>query len=247
MYLTGRLYAESPQRAVEEREFPARQGRRTFAYLICHRLRPVPFEELAEAVWNKPVASWETALSSIVSKLRSLLAPLGGERPSIPSVSGAYQLLLPGDAWVDIEESRAAIDEAEGLVRAGAVKAAWGPACVAAAISRRPFLPADNADWIDAQRRDLHACHIGALDCLSQISLANNEPNLAAQFASDAVSLEPFRETGYQRLMRALDTMGNRGEALRVYERCRQVMAEELGVDPSPQTQAVYLEILQAD
>jgi SARP family transcriptional regulator, regulator of embCAB operon len=60
------------------------------------------------------------------------------------------------------------------------------------------------------------------------------------------VALEPFRETSYQLLMRAHAAVGNRAEALRVYEHCRRLLSEELGVPPSPQTEAVYLEILRS-
>ena len=64
--------------------------------------------------------------------------------------------------------------------------------------------------------------------------------------AREAVALEPFRETSYQLLMRAHAAVGNRAEALRVYERCRCLLSEELGVPPSSQTEAVYLEILRS-
>ena len=51
----------------------------------------------------------------------------------------------------------------------------------------------------------------------------------------------PRREAGYRQLMRALAAAGERAEALRVWERCRTTLVEELGVDPSPETEAVYL------
>jgi DNA-binding SARP family transcriptional activator len=40
--------------------------------------------------------------------------------------------------------------------------------------------------------------------------------------------------------------MGNRAEALRVFDQCRHLLREELGTSPSPQTEAVFLEILRA-
>ena len=46
--------------------------------------------------------------------------------------------------------------------------------------------------------------------------------------------------------MKALADAGNRAEALRLYERCRSVLAEELGVPPSPATNAVYAAIVSA-
>ena len=44
--------------------------------------------------------------------------------------------------------------------------------------------------------------------------------------------------------MRVHQRAGDRGEALRVFERCRKLLAEELGVEPSSETEGVYLEIL---
>jgi DNA-binding SARP family transcriptional activator len=64
--------------------------------------------------------------------------------------------------------------------------------------------------------------------------------------AEEAVALEPFRETGYRQLMRAHAAGGNRAEALRAFQRCRALLADELGVDPSPETEAAYLQLLRA-
>ncbi len=44
--------------------------------------------------------------------------------------------------------------------------------------------------------------------------------------------------------MAALDGAGNRAEALRVYQRLRRVLADELGIDPSPETETAYLDLL---
>ena len=63
---------------------------------------------------------------------------------------------------------------------------------------------------------------------------------------SEAVALEPYREQAYLKLIKAQAAGGNRAVALHTYERCRRLLAEELGVTPSPQTEAVYLELLGA-
>ena len=39
--------------------------------------------------------------------------------------------------------------------------------------------------------------------------------------------------------------LGYRAEALRVYHRCRALLGEELGIDPSPETESLYLELLR--
>jgi peptide/nickel transport system substrate-binding protein len=67
----------------------------------------------------------------------------------------------------------------------------------------------------------------------------------AVSWAQQAIELEPFRETGYRLLMEAHAADGNRAEALRVYERCRRLLADELGAYPSPETESVYQRLLQ--
>lgn len=112
--------------------------------------------------------------------------------------------------------------------------------------SRRPFLMGEEGPWATQKRAELRDMLVRAHDCLSEIFIFSGEPALAAKHAEQAVILEPFRETSYQLLMRAHAAAGNRAQALRVYQRCRSLLAEELGVPPSPQTEAVYLDILRA-
>jgi DNA-binding SARP family transcriptional activator len=45
--------------------------------------------------------------------------------------------------------------------------------------------------------------------------------------------------------MRLHAQMGNRAEALRVFGRCRELLREELGASPSPETEALFLQILR--
>jgi DNA-binding SARP family transcriptional activator len=82
------------------------------------------------------------------------------------------------------------------------------------------------------------------LDCLTDVWIANGEPALALAAAQEAITLEPFRETGYQRLLRLQVALGNRAEALRTYEECRRLLRDELGSDPSEATQTLYRELL---
>jgi len=120
---------------------------------------------------------------------------------------------------------------------------AWGPCNIAAITARQPFLAGDEGEWIERERARLHGILVRALACLSGIWLLNGEPWLAVGSARECVALEPFREEGYRRLMWAYTAVGDRAEALRVYEACRTLLAKELGTDPSPETQAAYQEV----
>src|SRR5207247_2128627 len=92
----------------------------------------------------------------------------------------------------------------------------------------------------------LRDCRLRALESRSAVCLEKELFPLAGRDAELVLELEPFRETAYRLLMRAHAGAGNPAEALRVYERCRSVIEEELGASPSPETEAVYLDILRA-
>ena len=58
--------------------------------------------------------------------------------------------------------------------------------------------------------------------------------------------MEPLREVGYQLLIRAYTKAGNRSEAVQAYQQCQKALGEQLGIDPSPETEALYLQALGA-
>jgi SARP family transcriptional regulator, regulator of embCAB operon len=246
IYLTGKVLVEGDGKILlDEERLIGKQGRLTFAYLVYERLRPVSRDELAGELWPGAVPpSWERSLSAIISKLRALLAGLPGV--ILDGSFGHYRLSLPADAWIDVEVANGAIDRAESALRGDEPREARGWALVALQISRRPFLMGEEGPWTTVKRSGLREILVRAHECLSEPSIWHREPEYAVKHAREAVTLEPFRETSYQLLMRAHAAVGNRAEALRVYERCRTLLSEELGVPPSSQTEAVYLEILRS-
>lgn len=250
LYLTGHISLELGDRLVTETAVPGRQGRLAFVFLAAHRGRPIGRDELAEVIWrDDPPREMEAALSALLSKLRALLRAAGwpSETAGIEVCSGAIRMRLPSDTWVDIEAAGNAIDEAEGALRAGEPAKAWGFANVAVSIGRRPLLPRHDAPWIEARRNMLRSVLTRGLECLATVSGSIGDEALAVQYVNDVLEVEPFRESAYRHLMRLHAALGNRAEALRVFHRCRDLFREELGATPSPQTEAVFLDILRSN
>ena len=246
IYLTGRILIENGQTLVEERELAGRQGRLAFAFLVSERHRPVPKEELIAVVWrDAPPNEIDTALSAILSKLRAAFKK-AGSTIAVDVRAGTVDVRLTQDVWIDLEHAANAIDEAEGALRAGDAKRAWSDAVVLVVIARRPFLPGEDAPWIEARRTRLRSLLVRGLHVLSQVTALNGEDALAVQYATEMIELEPFQETGYRHLMQMHAQMGNRAEALRVFGKCRELFKDELGADPSQETERVFLEILRA-
>ena len=82
------------------------------------------------------------------------------------------------------------------------------------------------------------------MSVLADACLRSGYAREAAKWAEELIALSPFREAGYRRLMEARVLAGDRAEALHVFERCRQLLAEELGAYPSPETESIYRELL---
>ena len=216
-------------------QLPGRQGRLAAAFLLTERSRPVSRDELADVLWpDTPPPRFDVALSAIVSKLRVVL---GRER--VITASGCYRIALPQSAWVDVEAAAEGVHLAEGALLAGRPAHAYGHAVVAAAILRRPFLHGQEGPWIELRREALRTAHVRALDCLAEVHEWNGEHSLALRAAGEAVEIEPYRESGYRRLMRLHQRASDEAEGLRVYGRLVDLLDRELGAEPAAETRAL--------
>src|SRR5918994_1126953 len=120
--LCGRLVVELDGRRGEG-ALPGAKGRLLFAYLVLNRERRMSRDELLVAVYGEDASpDQHPSLSVLLSKLRSVVGQelLAGRSES--------ELVLPRDAFVDVEAAREALHRAESHVVAGEWAESWGPA-----------------------------------------------------------------------------------------------------------------------
>jgi len=249
IHLCDRVAVEAEGKTLPDSLLGGHQGRLALAFLVMERHRSVPREELAEVLWPEALpASWSGSLSAVVSKLRRLLTEAGLDGPAaLAAAFGCYRLHLPNDTWVDAEVAAAAVSAGEQALAGGDAVTALAQASMARSIAGGLFLPGEDCAWVDAQRARLQEVLVRALHCQAEAHLASGEAVQAIGPAVEVVSVEQFREAGWRLLMRAHAAAGDRAEALRVWERCRRLLVEELGASPSPETEAVYFELLRQD
>jgi predicted ATPase/DNA-binding SARP family transcriptional activator len=242
--LTGQVRIEHGDAVLDEAGLPGRQGRLVLA-LLALAGGPVHRDVLADALWpGGPPATWERTLSGVISRLRAAFATAHFEDTSIANAFGCYELQLPAGAEIDVRRAAARTDEGERLVAIGDHAAARDAAEDALLVARRPLLAGEEARWLTAERDELRALRVRALDVLAAAALG---AATAIDAATEAIDTDPFRESSHALLMRAHAALGNTAEALLAYERCRELLAEELGIDPSPETKALHVALLQAD
>lgn len=230
----------------EVRRLGSAQARVALAYLTLERQRGVARDTLAEAVWPDDLPStWASALRTVVSRVRAFLAPaLPAGTDPVLAHGGRYLLQLPDDVLVDVELAEAAVAVAVDALARKDIPLARQRAHEAAVALRAPFLPDCDGEWVAVQRSRLEELLVIVLEVSSQASIAAGDAAAALVAASESVSRAPLRESAHRWVMAAHAAGGNRGEALRAYQKLRKLMSDELGVDPSPETEATYVELL---
>jgi DNA-binding SARP family transcriptional activator len=238
--LCGRFVLELDGRRIDA-QLPSRQGRLLFAYLALNRDRTVTRDELVDALWPfaTPTAA-PSALTVLVSKVR---AALGAQM-----LRGRSELWLnlPSDARIDVEDALAAVHEAQSAIALSDWARAWGPALRAQFIARRRLLPEHDTPWLDQWRRRLDDVHDRALEAYaaSCLGIGGTELPGAERAARTLLERAPLRETGYALLMDALAAEGNLAEAMRVYDRARTTLDQELGITPGRAIQEAHARLL---
>src|SRR5215216_6786948 len=238
--LCGRLVVELEGRRVED-ALPGGKGRLLFAYLVLNRDRRMSRDQLLTAVYGEDASpDQHPSLSVLLSKLRSVIGQ------QLLSGRSELELVLPRDAFVDVEAAREALHRAESHVAAGEWTESWGPAGVAYHVARRPLLQGEDHPWLEDWRRRLDAVQLRGLECFAEARLGLGGPTLsqAEDCARRLIELAPYRESGHRILMETLERRGNAAEALVAYDRLRVLLRDELGIAPNPALQSIHRRLL---
>jgi WD40 repeat protein/serine/threonine protein kinase len=216
--------------------------RTVLAHLILRANQAMDPDRLIDEVWgDEPPPAVRSTLRGYISHLRKALGPGLIERSS-----GGYVL----------RTERSAIDAVkfEGLVREGRAILSADPAAAAQAFEQALGL------WRGPALGDLadQASLLPEIARLEELRLAALEDRIGAELElgrhrelvpelETLVAAHPFRERLWLHLVTALYRSGRQGDALAAFQRVRGLLAEELGIDPSPQLRRLQDRILRQD
>jgi predicted ATPase/DNA-binding SARP family transcriptional activator len=219
-------------------------GARLRGLLIALALEPgrvVPKARLVDWIWGEhPPAEAANALQRLVSRLRKAL-PEG----SVEGQTDGYRLRVEPDA-VDAVRFERLVGQARNDEDPRRVRLL----CEALALWRGAAMQdvglPDSAAF-DAAVTRLERLRLTAMEDRfdAEISLGHGA-DLVTEL-TDLVAAHPVRERLVAALMRALAATGRDTEALLVYQRTREALADALGVDPSPELSAVHVALLRGE
>jgi DNA-binding SARP family transcriptional activator len=233
--LLGRFAVEHDGQEIALGSFRGRLARRLLRLLALRRGTLVPKDLIADALWpDNPPADPAGNIEVLVSRIRRAM----GDRALVRTGPGGYVLADGDRCWVDAEAFLAAVQAGQAALAARPA-GALASFRAALAIWRGEPLPEDTyAGWAQADRRRLWLTYLVALDGAATAALES--PGAAAageavSWARQAVAAEPLRESSVLLLVRALAAAGDRAGALAAFDRYRDRLAVETGLDPTPQ------------
>ncbi len=108
-----------------------------------------------------------------------------------------------------------------------------------------PFLSEDlYADWSSIQRKQLSQIYLTMCNALAEYYLEAGSYEHAMRWIGAILKENRCDEVAHRQLIRAYAAQGRRSEALRQYQLCARILAEELGVQPMPETISLFQAIL---
>jgi DNA-binding SARP family transcriptional activator len=229
------------------------KGRALLAYLALETDRFHRREALAEMLWpNQPHPQGLANLRQCLHRLRHYLDDPGNSPPVLFVTHHEINFNCNSDCWLDAAEFNRLLNAVNTHHPADlclcevcfmnlqcAADLYQGDLLTGFSLPNTPYFDW----WMLCKIEEYHRQAVFMLDRLV-IHLKHNGDYLnASKYAQRAIKLEPWRERSHRMKMRALALGGNPVAAIRQYETCRQILAAELGVEPSLRTKNLLAQI----
>ena len=218
-------------------ELGSRLQRAVLALLLAERGHAVSVDRMIDQLWHGEAPPRAIAsLQSYVSNLRRLLEPGRPQRsPATILVSAppGYAVRLPADA-VDAWEFERCLDVARDVVGHDPRAAQRSLEKGLALFRGEAYAEFADEDWASPEARRLAELRVQARELWAQVALRTGPPARVVPAASELTREYPLREEGWRLLALAQWGAGRQGDALAALRQARQVLGDELGVDPGP-------------
>ena len=227
-------------------EWSSLKARSIFKYLITHSGTAVAKDILMDVFW--PDSDLEAARRNLHQAIYSLRQTLKQGCPDcqpVPFENDCYLLNPELNLWIDYIEFEKHAKAGRQFELAGDLAEAIREYSRAEALYQGDFLKEDlYEDWTNAQRTYLQSLYLDLVDCLSHAYVQQGKHAAAIKLCQKILSRDDCHEEIHRRLIECYLAQGQRSLAIRQYQHCVKALRNELDVAPSPETQALYQQIV---
>lgn len=244
IHLLGTIVVQRPDGTLVDGPLWRRaKVRAMLAFLALRRGQPVHRDILIDRLW--PDRDHDSALHNLnttVYNLRKSLEPdqSRGEKSTYLRYEGDCYLLDGARAhWLDIAEFESSIAQARCAEDPGRAVLLYRKAL---ALYRGEYVADLDPDLLNCslERERLSQLYLSAMEELALHHARQGEYKQACDLYLQALSIDPYRETAAQNLMRLAIRRGNRAEAIAHYRRLERALWQDLEVLPSPESCLLY-------
>jgi DNA-binding SARP family transcriptional activator len=235
----------------QEVDLGPRLQRALLAILVLDVRHVVPVDRLIDLLWrNEPPGAAIASVQAYISQLRRVLEP--GRLARAPALVLVTQdpgyLLRAGDDQVDALRFEALARQAHADLTGGRPAAAAAGLADALALWRGdPMAEFTGEPWaVPAVNRLTEAHDLAEEDRIDAALALGGHAQAAAELEA-VVAARPLRERRWGQLILATYRCGRQADALRAYQRCRTVLAGELGLEPGPGLRRLEAAVLAQD
>lgn len=232
--------------------FPTDKIRGLFAYLVIESDRAHARTALADLFWpDYPENVARRNLRLSLHRLRATIEKKSSDVSFFDVTRNEIQFRLPIDYRLDVDEFHKAARVLSTLTANTSLDAQQEQYLSRAAeCYQGPLLPhlflndsAPFEEWLLLTREQLQQQVRQILHHLIDHHEVKGDFRAACQYTQKLVGLEPWDEAAHRTLMRLYFALGDREAALAQYEQCERILADELGVEPTAETQSLYQDI----
>lgn len=213
---------------------PSRPAQSLLAFLLLNAGIPHRREKLAGLLWPEtPEANARRSLRQELWRLRKALGPS-------PSSEGAVSYLQSDDITITFAANSESWLDAAELERGGGEGATADELMRVLSLYHGELLPGFYDEWVALERERLRAIYEEKMGRLLECLQGGQRWGAVREWAERWIGLGGSPEPAYRALMIAHHALGNVSHVAIVYDRCVRAMLDDLGVEPSEETRALF-------
>jgi two-component SAPR family response regulator len=232
----GRPEVSVNGRAVNASDWRSQSARDLFFFFLT-RQEPMTKEQIGLELWHESDErlALKMRFKQDIYRLRRAVG-----RHVIMFEDECYQFNRELDYEYDVDAFESYINQARAakdiLERIGYYRKA-------VELVQGPYLADVDADWVLFERERLKIAYISALENLARLYLDTNQLQECLEICKLILIQDRYNETVYQVEMRAYAALGDRASVARRYKEYKTILAEDMGMAPSEETETIFREL----
>ena len=243
IWTLGQFMVEEGNRSIPQKSWKRDKTSQLFQFFVTNRnRRSMHKEQIIDRLWdNAGMVDGDRDFKVALHGIHKILEPDRSPRqePKYIVRQGISYHLNTSLSWIDAQavEDFVTLGNESYKTNAKMSNLAYRSALD---LHNGPYLPNRSyEDWSSEERERMQILILGAILSLAELEI-EQQPMETIRLTQQAINIDETWEDAYQLQMKAYLRRGNRPAAIKTFQQCVRLLDREFGLDPLPETQAIY-------